>query len=1441
MSMAVPVECWMIENTPKISIEDDYFEKLEMTEASGEIVSFDNDLVPLPFLELKANIVAQQDGTPWFGTEHNSVPYNFRAVKDANATRYGNTEYGNVVGGTVAWNQCARFESADIPSASNGITYTYTDGTSVLINGTATAQETRTGWFGLTELVGLPLSRYNHKVLIYARLRSGTVTNGTVSFILPPNIACGLEGSKIGILQYSNTNQIRGAISIPSGTVCNNANISVNVIDLTQMFGSTIADYIYSLEQATAGAGVAWFKKLFPKPYYAYNAGELISVKTTAHETIGFNQWDEETVVISGTRVRSKNYIPVLPNTTYYFNSPSGTYADVGEYSEESSSSLITYQYKGGSSNPESNKFTTSENTHFILFTMNTAYGTTYKNDICINLSDASLNGQYKPYSKHTYALDSDLELRGIPKLDASNNLYYDGDIYPPSGNVTRKYGIVDLGTLTWERAENSGIYRFQSSGFSGGKPLASNAVVANILCVNYKTDSWSNVAGTANDKSIGLLSAGNIMAVQDNSYNDAVSFKSAMSGVYLVYELATPTTETADPYTSAQAIDEYGTEAFVDGRTVEIPVGHDSYFGDVFPISGWDEVNVYVRGINQWDEECELGGISQSTGGNVANTTTLRTKNYVPVIPNTRYYLNTGKFTTFIGYDENKNFVRTGMYVNAGDGGYYCDVPSDVHYIRWQFATTYGTTYNHDISFNYPSTDTDYHAYNGQTYATAVNVWDEEWEVGEINGTTGANANTGVAIRSKNYIPVINTNEYYFKIGYTACTIYQYSSQNVSGYIGAIYGKANATFTLANNCKYIRFATGTGYGTTYKNDICINLHWDGERDGEYEEYKEYVYPLDSDLELRGLPKLDTSNNLVYDGDTYESDGTVTRKYGIVDLGTLTWERAENSGIYRFQSSGFSGGKPLASNAVVANILCVNYKTDSWSNVAGTANDKSIGLLSAGNIMAVQDNSYNDAVSFKSAMSGVYLVYELATPTTETADPYTSAQAIDEYGTEAFVDGRTVEIPVGHDSYFGDVFPISGWDEVNVYVRGINQWDEECELGGISQSTGGNVANTTTLRTKNYVPVIPNTRYYLNTGKFTTFIGYDENKNFVRTGMYVNAGDGGYYCDVPSDVHYIRWQFATTYGTTYNHDISFNYPSTDTDYHAYNGQTYATAVNVWDEEWEVGEINGTTGANANTGVAIRSKNYIPVINTNEYYFKIGYTACTIYQYSSQNVSGYIGAIYGKANATFTLANNCEYIRFATGTGYGTTYNNDISINFPSNNTAYIPFKGSTATQNYMDTFGHGVYGGTLDVTTGVLTITYTSVDLGTVNWIKSGNNGLFLTYTLGPLVKLPPTNNVNANILCDRYKTENYVSHSNGSTYTTWQTASEKYVAVLDNNYASITASAFKTAMSGVQLVYELATPQVVQLTAQQVKMLVGKNNVWSDVDEVEVKFYVKA
>lgn len=71
----------------------------------------------------------------------------------------------------------------------------------------------------------------------------------------------------------------------------------------------------------------------------------------------------------------------------------------------------------------------------------------------------------------------------------------------------------------------------------------------------------------------------GDTIRIRDTDYANASTFKAAMSGVYLVYELATPTTETADPFTDPQIVDDWGTEEYVDTRDVPMPVGHDTLY----------------------------------------------------------------------------------------------------------------------------------------------------------------------------------------------------------------------------------------------------------------------------------------------------------------------------------------------------------------------------------------------------------------------------------------------------------------------------------------------------------------------------------------------------------------------------------------------------------------------------------------------------------------------------------------------------------------------------------------------------------------------------------------------------------------------------------------------------------------------------------------------
>ena len=484
-------------------------------------------------------------------TSTDTTPYLFKAVGDV----YGDRLEDKIVGGTIAWNQLAEYIAA---GADNGITYTWNEDGSYTLNGTATENSYR------FVCNGIPA---NHVSLLEAVSSSDDVHMWFA----------GYTGTNKKRTVYKPTASYGVCLYVPSGVTLDNVKVYPQVHDLTQKFGSTIADYIYSLEQSQEGAGVAWFKKLFPNDYYAYNAGELLSVEgLQSHDMVGFNQWDEEWVngtygnhgelVSTPKYICSKNKTKVLPSTRYYIKAPVNMeivgYDADGKYINRITSSL------------REGTFTTASNMHYITFGSNTVDQlTTYNHDICINLSNPTRNGEYEPYEKHSYPLDSSLTLRGIPKLDASNNLYYDGDEYTSDGKVKRKYGVVDLGTLDWYGS--AGLFYAIPANLA---PPSSYTARAEGFIFSNKYSADTQIAIDVNkmaDKTA-LRLAGYIY-IKDTSYTDATAFKEAMSGVMLVYELATPTTETATPYTNPQIVSKYGTLEYVTNSIV--PVGHKTTY----------------------------------------------------------------------------------------------------------------------------------------------------------------------------------------------------------------------------------------------------------------------------------------------------------------------------------------------------------------------------------------------------------------------------------------------------------------------------------------------------------------------------------------------------------------------------------------------------------------------------------------------------------------------------------------------------------------------------------------------------------------------------------------------------------------------------------------------------------------------------------------------
>ena len=139
-----------------------------------------------------------------------------------------------------------------------------------------------------------------------------------------------------------------------------------------------------------------------------------------------------------------------------------------------------------------------------------------------------------------------------------------------------------------------------------------------------------------------------------------------------------------------------------------------------------------------------------------------------------------------------------------------------------------------------------------------------------------------------------------------------------------------------------------------------------------------------------------------------------------------------------------------------------------------------------------------------------------------------------------------------------------------------------------------------------------------------------------------------------------------------------------------------------------------------------------------------------------------------------------------------------------------------------------VYGGTLDVISGRLTVDRAYVDLGTRTWSQIIRNGILYFYNI--ITDIKPGSNV-AYAINSHYP-KSVGTPLDNSFSVGWEYLGTKAFCIRDDSYSSVPD--FSTAMNGVQLVYELANPITYQLTPTQVKSLLGSNNVWCDTGDIE-------
>lgn len=220
-------------------------------------------------------------------------------VVDNSATKIGiDKNYG----GFVDFNQLATYTTIGSGTYANVIVTNNNDG-SITLNGVAN---------GTTRLqAGTVSAIIDHKYYICGCPENGSAT--TYFFGLGGSVADTGNG---GIISMGATVTTGIRFEIRENANFNNATFIPQVFDLTQMFGSTVADYIYNLEQQTVGLGIAYVKNLLYKDYYAYTQGGTTS-------TIGEVNNDNT----------GKTYLVADKDNITTYNGNNNVFADVGDIS----------------------------------------------------------------------------------------------------------------------------------------------------------------------------------------------------------------------------------------------------------------------------------------------------------------------------------------------------------------------------------------------------------------------------------------------------------------------------------------------------------------------------------------------------------------------------------------------------------------------------------------------------------------------------------------------------------------------------------------------------------------------------------------------------------------------------------------------------------------------------------------------------------------------------------------------------------------------------------------------------------------------------------------------------------------------------------------------------------------------------------------------------
>lgn len=172
----------------------------------------------------------------------------------------------------------------------------------------------------------------------------------------------------------------------------------------------------------------------------------------------------------------------------------------------------------------------------------------------------------------------------------------------------------------------------------------------------------------------------------------------------------------------------------------------------------------------------------------------------------------------------------------------------------------------------------------------------------------------------------------------------------------------------------------------------------------------------------------------------------------------------------------------------------------------------------------------------------------------------------------------------------------------------------------------------------------------------------------------------------------------------------------------------------------------------------------------------------------------------------------------------------VQIEVGSTATAYEAYQ---TPQEKTINFGTTIYGGVLNVTTGVLTVNKAYIKMDSLNWSmnSSGTSGQFYSSVL----EVGAVDTDSNNTWCECYKPSGLDAYNNIPSKDKVLSVKSR-IWVLDRDYSS-SASFIAAIPNNCMVVYTLATPYDIQLTPEEVKTILGVNNIYADSGDVEVKY----